>query len=257
MNIHCARQVILDTETTGMNKFGCHYEGHRIIEIGAVEIVNRHLTDNKFHVYLNPHRSVDPEAFRIHGISDQFLIKQPDFADVVNDLLMFIRGSELIIHNAQFDLGFLNNEFKKTYLYDKVVQSYCTITDSLKIARKMFPGQRNSLDALCERFCINNSQRVLHNALTDAQLLAYVFLFMTGGQTQINFAETDNSNMRHIETDSMMTLNKSHVMNIDKKKLKIIYADENEQLEHNRSLDFIERLNKNCLWKRFDKKNVK
>lgn len=256
MNIHSIRQVILDTETTGMNKFGLHYEGHRIIEIGAVEIINRRLTNNQFHVYLNPNRSIDVEAFKIHGISDQFLIDKPIFSDIVHEFLEFIRNSELIIHNAPFDLGFLNYELKSTNLDFKTIQSYCTVIDSLKIARKMFPGQRNSLDALCERYFVNNNKRVLHNALIDAQLLAHVFLFMTGGQTKIKFAETTNINTLPVVNNTVMFSEKVESRNINKKRsLKIIYANTMEQAEHNKYLDFIEKSSKNCLWKHFNKKN--
>lgn len=255
MNSNSVRQIILDTETTGMNKFGCHYEGHRVIEIGAVEIINRCLTGNNFHVYLNPHRSVDSEAFKIHGISDQFLSKQPTFVDVVEKLLIFIRNSELIIHNASFDLGFLNNELKNINFYDKSIESYCTVVDSLKIARKMFPGQRNSLDALCERYCINNDKRVLHNALIDAQLLAHVFLLMTGGQTEIKFEGKMNLNKSCATMDNTVFANQTEYMNINEKQLKIIYADETEYLDHSKYLELIEKSNKNCLWKRINKKN--
>lgn len=257
MNNNVIRQIILDTETTGMNKFGCHYEGHRIIEIGAIEIINRRLTGNEFHVYLNPHRSVDSEAFKIHGISDQFLSKQPTFVDIVDQLLRFIRNSELIIHNASFDLGFLNNELKNINLYGKTIESYCTVIDSLKIARKMFPGQRNSLDALCERYCINNDKRVLHNALVDAQLLAHVFLLMTGGQTKINFKEKVNSNKSRTMINHTVFASQLEYMHINENKLKIIYADETEYLDHSKYLELIEKSNKNCLWKRVNKKLIK
>lgn len=257
MNIHSIRQVILDTETTGMNKFGLHYAGHRIIEIGAVEIINRRLTNNQFHVYLNPNRSVDPEAFRIHGISDEFLRNKPIFLDIVDEFLVFIRDSELIIHNAPFDLGFLNNELKSTNLNFKTIESYCTIIDSLKVARKMFPGQRNSLDALCERYSVNNNKRVLHNALMDAQLLAHVFLFMTGGQTKIKFTETTSVDKLHVIKKNTIFSEKIDSKNIHKEKsLKIICANVTEQSEHNRCLDLIEKSSKSCLWKQSNRKFI-
>lgn len=257
MNIRSIRQVILDTETTGMNKIGLPHEGHKIIEIGAVEIINRRLTNNQFHVYLNPHRPIDPEAFRIHGISDKFLINQPVFSDIVNEFLIFIRNSELIIHNAPFDLGFLNNELEGTNVSLKTIESYCTVIDSLKVARKMFPGQRNSLDALCERYAINKSQRKLHNALIDAQLLAHVFLFLTGGQTKIQFSESINVKLLNtaIHNDISLNTTKSMRVNIEERLLKIIYADDKEKLDHDKYLNFIENSSNSCLWKKLDKKS--
>lgn len=250
------RQIVLDTETTGINKFGLHYEGHRIIEIGAVEIIDRCLTNKKFHTYLNPNRLVDLEAFQIHGISDQFLLDKPVFSEIIDDFLRFINGSELIIHNASFDLGFLNYELKNyTTISYKKIESYCTIIDSLKIARKMFPGQRNSLDALCERYAINNKNRLLHNALLDAQILAYVFLCMTGGQTKINFAETSNKNFTKVSKNfikkSEFYTQKHNDINNQKslKSLKIIYANIEEKIEHKKYLDHIEKINKKCIWK--------
>lgn len=257
MNTRFVRQVVLDTETTGMNKFGLHYDNHKIIEIGAVEIIDRCLTNRKFHVYLNPHRSVDPEAFKVHGISDQFLINQPIFSDIANELLIFIRDSELIIHNAPFDLGFLNNELKNVDLCAKKIESYCTVIDSLKIARKMFPGQRNSLDALCERYDIDNNKRILHNALIDAQLLAYVFLLMTsGGQTKIKFKDTIDTYTSCIKENNTVLADQTKTNINIQKSLSIIYADELEQLEHNKYLDLMEKFSKSCLWKQLNKKNV-
>lgn len=256
MNINSNRYVVLDTETTGMNKFGVHYEGHRIIEIGAVEIINRRLTNNQFHVYLNPNRSVDSEAFAIHGISDQFLVDQPCFLDIANDFLQFIRGSTLVIHNASFDLGFLDFELHNIYLNSRTVESYCTVIDSLKLARKIFPGQRNSLDALCERYCIKNSKRILHNALIDAQLLAYVFLVMTGGQTRIQFMDMlDNSDTNILNNtithDNKFELCLNNSVCTEKKSLKILYATSIEKLEHEKYLDFVMKASNNqCLWRK-------
>ncbi|URJ32904.1 DNA polymerase III subunit epsilon [Candidatus Blochmannia vicinus] len=249
MSADIIRQIVLDTETTGMNKFGLHYVDHRIIEIGAVEIINRHLTDNKFHVYLKPNRVVDIEAFQIHGISNQFLQDKPTFSEIINEFLLFIRDSELIIHNAPFDLGFLNQELQICNKNQKKIESYCTIIDSLKLARKKFPGQRNNLDALCERYSINNDKRRnLHSALIDARLLANVFLSMSGGQTKMEFMKI--TNMPNNKISNIMRLNNSikHA-NTNRTSLKIIYADEQEKLAHEEYLDRIQKINKNCIWR--------
>lgn len=250
MNTNIIRQIVLDTETTGMNKFGLHYEGHRIIEIGAVEIIDRHLTDNKFHVYLKPNRVVDIEAFQIHGISNQFLKDKPTFSEIKNEFLMFIRNSELIIHNASFDLGFLNQELQMYNKNQKKIESYCTIIDSLKLARKKFPGQRNNLDALCERYSINNDKRRnLHSALIDARLLANVFLLMSGGQTSIKFMKTTNISNNKINNITQLDNNRKYINANPTTSLKIIYADKQEKLAHEEYLDRIQQINKTCIWR--------
>ncbi|ANB01142.1 DNA polymerase III subunit epsilon [Ectothiorhodospira sp. BSL-9] len=177
-----ARQIILDTETTGLEPA----QGHRIIEIGCVEMVKRRLTRRHYHQYLQPDREVDAGAEEVHGISNAFLADKPRFADVVEDFLEFIRGAELIIHNAPFDVGFINHELKLLGADRGCVEDYCTVTDSLVMARKMHPGQRNSLDALCKRYQIDNSGRELHGALLDARILADVYLAMTGGQKTLS-----------------------------------------------------------------------
>ncbi|URJ28496.1 DNA polymerase III subunit epsilon [Blochmannia endosymbiont of Camponotus sp. C-046] len=253
MSTNIVRQIVLDTETTGMNKFGPHYEGHRIIEIGAVEIINRHLTDNTFHVYIKPNRMVDIEAIQIHGITDQFLKNKPTFSEIVNDFLAFIRGSELIIHNAPFDLGFLNQELQIYNANSKKIESYCVIIDSLKLARKKFPGQRNNLDALCERYCINNgnNQRNLHSALIDAQLLANVFLAMSGGQIKMKFMEITDTNISNNKINNIKQSN--NIKCTHKKSLKIIYASEQEKLVHEEYLDNIQQINKHCIWRQNNK----
>jgi DNA polymerase-3 subunit epsilon len=179
------RQVILDTETTGIGP----EQGHRVIEIGCVELFDRKLTGKHYHVYLNPQRAVDEGAFRVHGISTEFLQDKPLFVDVLSDFLNFIQGSELIIHNAPFDVGFLNAELKKAKCKQSL-ESYCTIFDTLVYAREKHPGQRNSLDALCKRYEIDNSNRQLHGALLDAEILALVYLAMTGGQASL-FADSN------------------------------------------------------------------
>ena len=171
------RQIILDTETTGLDP----KLGHRIIEIAAVEMINRRLTTNRFQQYLNPERDIDPGAMQVHGISNEFLLDKLKFADVVTDFLDYIDGAELVIHNAPFDLGFLNAEL--ALLEKNGIQHYCpSVIDTLKLAKELHPGQKNNLDALCRRYFINNSRRILHGALLDAELLAEVYLAMTRGQ---------------------------------------------------------------------------
>ena len=174
------RQIVLDTETTGIGP----ELGHRVIEIGCVELVKRKLTGKHYHVYLNPQREVDEGAFRVHGISTEFLQDKPLFKDVLADFLAFIDGAELIIHNAPFDVGFLNSELKHAK-WSKRLDSHCTVFDTLVMARKKHPGQRNSLDALCKRYDVDHSDREKHGALLDAEILAFVYLAMTGGQAKL------------------------------------------------------------------------
>lgn len=177
------RQIVLDTETTGLEPA----QGHRIIEIGCVELVNRRPTNNYFHHYLQPDREIDEGAVQVHGITNEFLKDKPRFTDVVEAFLDFIRGAELIIHNAAFDVGFINHELKLAGR-SETVEQLCRVIDTLAMARTMHPGQRNSLDALCKRYNIDNSQRELHGALLDARILADVYLAMTGGQTTLSLA---------------------------------------------------------------------
>lgn len=174
------RQIVLDTETTGMNQLGAHYEGHCIIEIGAVELINRRYTGNNFHIYIKPDRPVDPDAIKVHGITDEMLADKPEFKDLAQDFLDYINGAELLIHNAPFDVGFMDYEFRKLNLNVKT-DDICLVTDTLQMARQMYPGKRNNLDALCDRLGIDNSKRTLHGALLDAEILADVYLMMTGG----------------------------------------------------------------------------
>jgi DNA polymerase-3 subunit epsilon len=176
------RQIVLDTETTGLEPA----EGHRIIEIGCVELVERRLTGHNFHRYLQPDREVDAGAIEVHGISNEFLADKPRFADIVDELLDYCRGAELIIHNAPFDVGFLNHELRLWRADAAAVDTFCAITDTLVMARKLHPGQRNSLDALCKRYNIDNARRELHGALLDAEILADVYLAMTGGQVSLH-----------------------------------------------------------------------
>jgi DNA polymerase-3 subunit epsilon len=175
------RQIVLDTETTGLD----YAQGHRIIEIGCVELLDRRLTGRHFHQYINPGRAVDEGAIEVHGITNEFLADKPVFAQVVDEFLEFVRGAELIIHNAPFDLGFLDNELALLGPGYGRIADHCTHTDTLALARARHPGQKNSLDALCKRYFVDNSQRDLHGALLDAEILADVYLQMTGGQTAL------------------------------------------------------------------------
>ena len=176
------RQVVLDTETTGLEPEA----GHRIIEIGCVELVNRRSTQQSFHRYVNPGRSVDLGALEVHGIDDEFLATQPPFQDIAEEFLDFVSGAELVIHNADFDVAFINGELGRLELTTGDIAQCCEILDTLALARRLHPGQRNSLDALAKRYQVDNSKRELHGALLDAQILAEVYLAMTGGQASLS-----------------------------------------------------------------------
>ncbi|AWK40869.1 DNA polymerase III subunit epsilon [Photorhabdus laumondii subsp. laumondii] len=242
MSTAITRQVVLDTETTGMNKLGVHYEGHKIIEIGAVEVINRRLTGRHFHVYIQPDRLVDPEAFEVHGISDEFLQDKPLFADIADEFIEFIRGAELIIHNAPFDIGFIDYEFGKLNRDIPPTADFCKITDSLQLARGLFPGKRNNLDALCDRYDIDNSKRTLHGALLDAEILSDVYLIMTGGQTSLAFS---------MEGEIASGANVSEIQRITRPQmaLKVIYATDEELAAHESRLDLVEKKGGSCLWR--------
>jgi len=176
------RQVVLDTETTGLEPEA----GHRIIEIGCVEVVNRRPTSNRFHRYLNPGRLVDRGAVEVHGIEDEFLAKQPRFAEVAHEFLEFVKGAELVIHNADFDVEFINHELRRIDGVPHQIRDCCAVLDTLALARRLHPGQRNSLDALAKRYNVDNSKRDLHGALLDAQILTDIYLLMTGGQVSLS-----------------------------------------------------------------------
>ncbi len=188
------RQIVLDTETTGLEP----KEGHRIIEIGCVEMVNRRLTDQFWHHYLNPDREIDAGAFEVHGISNEFVQDKPRFGELAQDFIDYIRGAELIIHNAAFDVGFLNHELSMLDGDWPQIGEICTVTDSLLMARQKHPGQKNNLDALCRRYDIDNSSRTLHGALLDSEILAEVYLAMTGGQTLLTLDEETETAVRDI-----------------------------------------------------------
>lgn len=179
------RYVVLDTETTGMPVT----DGHRIIEIGCVEVIDRRLTGNHYHVYVQPDREVDEGAIAVHGITGEYLKDKPRFREVADEFYEFIKGAELVIHNAPFDVGFIENEFALLGQTERAnITDYCTVLDTLVMARERHPGQRNTLDALCSRYHVDNSKRELHGALLDAEILADVFLHMTGGQSSLSLA---------------------------------------------------------------------
>jgi DNA polymerase-3 subunit epsilon len=231
------RQIVLDTETTGLSP----QEGHRIIEIGCVELIDRKLTGQHFHEYIQPQREVDPGAFAVHGISDEFLKDKPLFSQVSDAFIQYIDGAELIIHNAPFDVGFLDSELARLNM--GTVEQRCTVLDTLVYARKKHPGQQNSLDALCRRYEINASERTLHGALLDAELLASVYLAMTGGQTSLFGDATGEQS-----TDSMQ----SSADNVGAQKitgLNVIVADKDELAAHQAQLGLIQKASEDgCVW---------
>ena len=232
------RIVVLDTETTGMNREGGpHYEGHRIIEIGAVEIINRKLTGKHFHVYLKPDRTIQEEAIEVHGITDEFLVDKPLYKEVHEEFLDFIRGAELVAHNAPFDVGFMDYEFAKLGGTAVKTDDLCKVTDTLAMAKKIFPGKRNNLDVLCERYGIDNSHRTLHGALLDAEILADVFLMMTGGQTSMQFNAGANDG-------GEMGANSIKRVASDRKPLKVLYASADEVQAHEERMKLVD----NSLW---------
>lgn len=214
------RQIVLDTETTGLSP----KEGHRIIEVGCIELINRQITGNKLHFYCNPEREIEQAAIAIHGLTEEFLADKPLFSEKIVELLEFIKDAELIIHNAPFDVKFLDHEFKLVNKSYKRIKDYCKILDTLKLARLKHPGQQNSLDVLCRRYEVDNSDRQLHGALLDAKLLAQVYLCMTGGQAQLFQSENLNSTAVASETRQTMT-----TATLD---LPVILADEKELSAH-------------------------
>jgi DNA polymerase-3 subunit epsilon len=219
------RQIALDTETTGLEPT----KGHRIIEIGCIEMINRRLTGNNFHIYLDPERDIDAGAIAVHGITNASLMGKPKFADIFLEFKNYIDGAQLIIHNSAFDIGFLNHEIK---LLDKKLQTvdrFCSVIDTLLLARKMHPGQKNSLDALCKRYHVDNTQRQLHGALLDAQLLARVYLSMTGGQTSLFAASTD---MRASTTNATLEDNITNQLLENDKTFHVVRATEEELAQH-------------------------
>ena len=231
------RQIVLDTETTGIDP----KEGHRIIEIGCVEVVNRRLTGNHFHVYINPGRHIEQEAIEVHGITNEFLADKPTFSQVAQEFVSFIKGAQLVIHNAPFDVGFMDHEFgMEASTKGVITNQICDVLDTLTLARQMHPGQKNNLDALCKRYGIDNSHRTLHGALLDAEILADVYLLMTGGQTKLKLASSSGN-----DADSTAIRRVKRGAN----KLKVIKATADEITQHEARLDIVEKAGGKCLWR--------
>lgn len=232
------RQIVLDTETTGLEPS----QGHRIIEIGCVELVNRKLTGRHYHQYIKPNREVDEGAVEVHGITNEFLQDKPVFSQIVDEFIEFIGDAELIIHNAPFDVGFINHEYKLLERGLPNVDDTCRVLDTLTFARKKHPGQKNSLDALCKRYMVDNSQRDLHGALLDAEILADVYLAMTGGQTRLALGggtsmDDDDAEEEIIRVDA------------SQRRPRVIIATPDELREHQRKLEEINKASGgNCLW---------
>ena len=233
------RQVVLDTETTGLEV----EQGHRILEIGCVEIIGRKITQRQFHHYINPQREIDEGALRVHGISQEFLADKPLFADIWELFLDFVKGSELIIHNAAFDLAFIDNEMKRLAPENGSILEYCSYVDSLELARNKHPGQKNSLDALCKRYSVDSSQRKLHGALLDAELLADVYLLLTGGQATLGLGDEERNSV---------TKSKKRAKR-NSPPLRVIRASEDELIRHGEKLDKLDAASDSgCVWKQLE-----
>ena len=232
------RQVVLDTETTGLES----EEGHRILEIGCVEIVGRKLTRRHYHQYINPERDIDEGAQEVHGITRQFLSDKPVFSDIWEAFLEFVNGSELIIHNAGFDVAFINHEMSMLDSGPGEITDYCTVVDSLELARYKHPGQKNSLEALCKRYNVDDSQRELHGALLDAEILADVYLLLTGGQVTLGLGDetrTADGTAGIIKLDG------------NRPGLRVIKASVEEVAAHEERLDLLEKKSgKGAVWRR-------
>lgn len=235
------RQVVLDTETTGLEVS----KGHRVIEIGCVELVNRRRTSRTYHRYIQPDRDIDPAAEEVHGITRQRLADEPRFSDIAGEFIEFISGAELIIHNADFDVGFLDHEFELAALKTTKIADCSAVVDTLALARRLHPGQRNNLDALCKRYFVDNTHRDFHGALLDAQLLADVYLAMTGGQGALSFdAEAgrgpDGPGVhRHVDRAGI--------------ELTVVRATSEELEGHQRQLDLIDAASpEGAIWRKID-----
>lgn len=234
------RQIVLDTETTGLEPS----RGHRIIEIGCVELISRRPTGNTYHQYLKPDRQIDDGAVEVHGITNEFLMDKPRFEDVVDEFMGFLGTAELIIHNAPFDVGFINHELKRmSYPLEDVV-ARCPVVDTLVLARELHPGQRNSLDALCRRYEIDNSHRELHGALLDAEILADVYLAMTGGQVALSLD-------RNAAGEGQQRDGGIRRLAADRKPLPVVAASDREVALHEARLDSIDEASGGrCVWRR-------
>ena len=233
------RQIVLDTETTGLEA----HNGHRLIEIGAVELIERRPSGKTFHTYLNPERAIDEGARAVTGIEDEFLLDKPKFADVVDDFLAFVAGAELIIHNASFDIGFLDAELKRAGEQYGRMHDHASVLDTLLMARERYPGQRNSLDALCKRLGVDNTHRDLHGGLLDAQLLAEVYLSMTTGQGGLDLAFEQEA------TPSADALLASITVTV---RPRVLRASEAELAAHAARLDALDKAAGMSLWRKME-----
>jgi len=222
------RQIVLDTETTGLDP----RQGHRIIEIGALELVDRQLTGRQFHVYINPEREIEQGALEVHGITEEFLRDKPRFAEIVDDLMEFAEGAELVIHNAPFDIGFLDNELSLIGHRHTTITAIASVLDTLELARDLHPGQRNNLDALCKRYEVDNSSRSLHGALLDAEILADVYLAMTGGQVDLGLS---------LESPSTRAEDDEKHLQAERPPVFVLKASEDELALHEARLNDIEQ----------------
>ena len=239
------RQIVLDTETTGLDP----QQGHRVIEIGCVEIENRRLTGNHFHRYLNPEREVDQAAVEVHGLTVEFLADKPRFEQIEQEFLDFVSGAELIIHNAPFDIGFLDYELQLTDSSHRDMASHCSVLDTLVLAREKHPGQRNNLDALCRRYGVDNTQRQLHGALLDAEILADVYLIMTSGQSSFALKEEDEETFAGATTTRKLDPNR--------KPLPVLRATAAELKSHHNRLDEIDqKCSSGSLWRSLEEKQA-
>ncbi|WP_303905402.1 DNA polymerase III subunit epsilon [Thiohalomonas denitrificans] len=235
------RQIVLDTETTGLE----YRDGHRIIEVGCVELLNRRLTGNNYHVYLQPDRLIDSGAMEVHGITNEFLADKPRFEDIVEDFLAYIQGAELVIHNAPFDVGFINNELTLLGRKSGSIGKLCSVLDTLFLARRLHPGQKNNLDALCKRYGVDNTRRDLHGALLDAEILADVYLGMTGGQTALSLGSGTTG------TDSSTEVGIRRIT-AERPPLKVVRATDVELSAHQAALTAVEKAGGTCVWKELE-----
>jgi DNA polymerase-3 subunit epsilon len=233
------RQVVLDTETTGLEP----ELGHRIIEIGAIELVDRQRTGRRYHSYLNPERDIEHGALEVHGITEEFLADKPLFADIADDLLAFIEGAELVIHNAPFDIGFIEHELTAAGHDRTSVAAVSTVLDTLELARDLHPGQRNNLDALCKRYEVDNSSRTLHGALLDAEILADVYLAMTGGQEDLGLS---------LESGTAADDDEHVYSNAERPELLVLRASDEELALHEQRLADIEKQSGGCLYRELE-----
>ncbi|MTI51412.1 MAG: DNA polymerase III subunit epsilon [Alcanivorax sp.] len=221
------RQIVLDTETTGLDPLS----GHRIIEIGCVELRNRRLTGNNLHLYINPERDIDEGALEVHGITREFLADKPTFEQIAEEFMTFVDGAELVIHNAPFDVGFLDHELRRLGAKWGAVAERCRILDTLKMARDLHPGQKNSLDALCRRYDVENAHRELHGALLDAEILADVYLAMTGGQTKLSLGGADAGEQGSEQAEAIRRLA------ADRPRLAVVRASDTDLERHRKKLE--------------------